>query len=245
VPLAAIVGGVFEALLANEIVAEVLPLAFGAKITVKVALCPAVSVVGSDKPDRVNSELLEVAEETVTLDPLAVSVLVRFFVAPTVTFPKLRLAGLTASWPLAVPMPLSEIARVVLGAFDVTVTVPLADPAALGANCTVNVRLCPAVSCVGVVRPEIENPGPETVAWLKLTVVPPELVSVSDSVLLFPTCTLPNDKLLGFAVSAPGTLPTPLKGRLRLGFVASLVKATLPVAAPLLLGEKVTEKFTL
>ena len=38
VPLAAMVGGVFEALLAKEIVAEVLPLAFGAKITVNVAL---------------------------------------------------------------------------------------------------------------------------------------------------------------------------------------------------------------
>ena len=201
--------------------------------------------MGSDKPDRLNSELLEVAEETVTLAPLAVSVLVRFFVAPTVTLPKLKLAGLTASWPLAAPVPLRETARVGLGAFDVTVTVPLAEPADLGAKTTVNVRLCPAVSCVGVVRPEIENPAPETVAWLKVTVVPPELLSVSDSVLLLLTCTLPNDKLLGFAVSAPGTLPTPVIGRLRLGLVASLVKATLPVAAPLLLGAKVTEKFTL
>ena len=43
----------------------------------------------------------------------------------------------------------------------------------------------------------------------------------------------------------PGRLPVPVKGRLRLGFVASLVKATVPFTVPLADGAKLTEKFTL
>jgi hypothetical protein len=89
------------------------------------------------------------------------------------------------------------------------------------------------------------KPDPASVAWLTLTVEPPELVSVTERLRLLPTCTLPNAKLVGLVVSAPGTLPTPLKGRLRLGFVASLVMATPPLADPPFLGANVTEKLTL
>jgi hypothetical protein len=45
----------------------------------------------------VNSELFELAAEIVTLDTLAVTVLLRLLVAPTVTLPKLKLEGLIAS----------------------------------------------------------------------------------------------------------------------------------------------------
>jgi hypothetical protein len=40
-------------------------------------------------------------------------------------------------------------------------------------------------------------------------------------------------------------LPVPVRGRLRLGFVASLVNATLPFTVPLVDGAKVTEKLVL
>lgn len=144
-PLAARVA-VFEALVVNPTDADVLPLACGEKVRVNVALWPAASVAGRDKPETLNSELLDEAEEIVTLAALAVSVLVRLLDVPTFTFPKLRLEGFTVSWPLAAPVPLSAMARLELGAFDEIVSEPLVVPAEAGANRTVKVRLCPAVS---------------------------------------------------------------------------------------------------
>lgn len=82
-------------MLMNPIDADALPLACGENLSVNVALCPAERVAGRDKPEMLNSELFDEAEERVTLAPVAVSVLVRLLYAPTLTFPKLRLAGLT------------------------------------------------------------------------------------------------------------------------------------------------------
>ena len=53
--------------------ADVLPLTCGANVSVKGTLCPAAIVRGSVTPLNANSELLELAEETVTLEPLALS----------------------------------------------------------------------------------------------------------------------------------------------------------------------------
>ena len=59
--------GEFEALLSKETLAEAVPLAWGAKITVNDAFCPAAMVNGKENPLRANSEVLGVPEETVTL----------------------------------------------------------------------------------------------------------------------------------------------------------------------------------
>src|SRR5260370_2234581 len=69
---------------------------------------------------------------------------------------------------------------------------------------------------------------------------PPELVSVSDKVVLLPACTLPNARLVGVAASAPCVTPVPESGRLKLGFAPSEAILTLPGAAPLVFGEKST-----
>lgn len=60
-------------------------------------LWPAARVSGSEIPLTVNSEVLMLAAETVTPDPLAVSVVVRLLLCPTVTLPKFSVAGLTAN----------------------------------------------------------------------------------------------------------------------------------------------------
>lgn len=73
---------------------------------------------------------------------------------------------------------------------------------------------------------------------------PPEFVTVSDKLRLLPACTLPKVREVGFAVSAPGTTPTPLKGNAKVGFVASLAKVMPPLAAPVAFGANRTEKFT-
>ena len=60
-------------------------------------LWPAARVSGSEIPLTVNSEVLMLAAETVTPDPLAVRVPVKLLLCPTITLPKFSVAGLTAS----------------------------------------------------------------------------------------------------------------------------------------------------
>ena len=98
-----------EALLANERVAEAVPLLCGVKATEYETLWPAAIVVGSDMPLRANSELLLLADVIVTLVPDAVNFPLCEAVEPTVTFPKDALVGDTLSWPEVVPVPLSGI----------------------------------------------------------------------------------------------------------------------------------------
>lgn len=71
----------------------------------------------------------------------------------TVTLPKLRLEGLAVRSPGVTPVPVSPTVRGELEASDVIVTLPLADPAAWGANATVKVVLCELASVKGAVMP--------------------------------------------------------------------------------------------
>lgn len=61
-----------EVLMKNESVAEALPLVLGAKLTVKGITCPAATVTGRVRLPIAKAELLELAEDNVTLAPLAV-----------------------------------------------------------------------------------------------------------------------------------------------------------------------------
>ena len=79
---------------------------------------------------------------------------------PTVTLPKPRLVGFEPSEPGAIPVPDKGIVSVVLEAFEVMVTLPLALVAVWGANVTVKFVLCPAVSVTGAVIPVRVNPVP-------------------------------------------------------------------------------------
>jgi hypothetical protein len=85
----------------------------------------------------------------------------------------------------------------------VTVTLPLTAPADGGVNETLKLALCPAVSVTGVAIPLKVNPVPLTPTFEIVTLVPPVLVTVSDSVCFVPTCTLPKLKLVGFDPRAP------------------------------------------
>ena len=92
--------------------------------------------------------------------PVLVTVSESDLLLPTVTPPKLRLAGLAPSAPGVTPVPDRGMVSVGLEALDVMVTLPLALPADDGANETVKVELCPAVSVTGVVMPLTLNPDP-------------------------------------------------------------------------------------
>ena len=62
------------ALLANNMLPDVAPVARGVNVTVNEALWPGKIVAGRDMPLRENPKLLLVAEEMVTLAPKAVTV---------------------------------------------------------------------------------------------------------------------------------------------------------------------------
>src|SRR5271169_6179444 len=127
-------------------------------------------------------------------------------------------------------------------AFDTTDRLPLAAPALVGVKVAVNVTLWLDVSVRGKLNPLIENTAPVTFACVMVTDDPPVLVSVSDKFALLLTWTLPNARLVGFAASAPGVTPVPESGMLKLGFEPLEVMLTLPLAAPLAVGEKSTVK---
>src|SRR6266550_2104839 len=115
-------------LLAKVRVAEVLPEACGAKVTPNETLCPEVIVSGKEIPLNENSVPVLRAEDTVTEPMLALKVAVFFRLEPTVTFPKLMLVGLTASWPGVTVLPESGIETEGLAAFELIVRAPLIVP---------------------------------------------------------------------------------------------------------------------
>ena len=131
------------ALLANVRVAEALPEACGANVTPNEILCPEAIVSGKEIPLNENSGPVLRAEDTVTEPLLALKVAVFFRLEPTVTFPKLMLAGLTASWPGVTVLPESGIETEGLAAFELIESAPFIVPVDddKGANVTLKVKL--------------------------------------------------------------------------------------------------------
>jgi SpoU rRNA methylase family enzyme len=196
-------------------------------------LLPAAIVTGNDKPPTLNTELFELAAVTVTLAPLAVKLPDAVPLVPTTTLPKARVVGLTVSCPTAVtPVPDNGIVSVGFDAFEVIVTFPLAAPAEGGVNETLKVALCPDVSVTGAAMPFTLKPDPLTPTCEIVTLWPPLFVTVSDSVCLFDTCTLPKLRLVGFDPSVPAVTPVPDNGIVSVGFDAFEVIVTFPLAAP-------------
>jgi hypothetical protein len=125
--------------------AEAVPVAVGAKVTVKGTLCPAAIVTGKVSPARVNWALLELADDRVTLPPLAVTLPFWLWVVPMLTLPKLMDPGVTPSVPLELA-PVPDRATVTEGsdAFELRERVPLAVPTTVGEKTTDKVALLPA-----------------------------------------------------------------------------------------------------
>src|SRR5271169_428985 len=130
--------------------------------------------------------------------------------------PNARLEGFAVSAPWVTPVPESGMLRLGFEPLEVTLTLPLAAPLAVGEKSTVNEVLWPAFSVKGKDRPLKLNPAPAAEAAEMVRLDPPVLVSVSDKLVLLPTGTLPNAKLVGFAVSAPCVTPVPESGMLSL-----------------------------
>lgn len=128
-----VIAGV-DPLLAMEMLPETLPTAVGANCTVKLTFDPALIVAGIGGPLTVIPEPLAVALDTVIIVvPEFVSTRLLEALPPTLTLPKLIDVG-AALRPGVVPVPVKDM---VAGEFEASLTsenVPLAAPAACGAN---------------------------------------------------------------------------------------------------------------
>lgn len=78
-----------------------------------------------------------------------------------------------------------------------------------------------------------------------MTLAPPVFVTVSDKDCGLPICTLPKLRLVGLDDNAPGAVPVPESGMLRVGLDAVEVMVTLPLGLPADRGAKVTLKVEL
>ncbi len=185
-PLRDWTAGEFAALLVKERLPEAAPLALGVKVTVKEADEPAATVTGREMPDSVNSFVM-LSDENVTAAPVAFSAPLSEELEPTAKLPKLNVAGETANWPGALPVPESVMLSGELDASDTIDTMPLADPEPVGAKVTEKVTLWFEDRVAGNVNPLTEKTAPETLAWDMVTVDPPVLVTVSGLLLLLPT----------------------------------------------------------
>src|SRR5579863_5151538 len=133
------------------------PGAVGWNEALKLALCPAASVIGAVNPFMLKPDPPAIATcEIVMLDPpVLVRVSDRVCLVPTGTVPKLRLAGFDPRTPAKTPVPVSPIFKTGFAASDATETAPLAPPVVVGANETVKVVLCAGFRVSGVESPLI------------------------------------------------------------------------------------------
>ena len=120
---------------------------------------------------------------------------------PTVALPKLNAEGAMVSWPCAVPVPESETLKVEFDPLDATVMSPVALAADCGVNTALKVTLAPGLRTSGKLGPLMLNPVPVAVACEIVTFDPPVFVNESIKVAVLPTCTLPNARLKGLALS--------------------------------------------
>lgn len=109
------------------------PDAIGAKVKVKLVLCPPLKVRGVLIPPSAKPDPLTATCEIVMLDELElVTVSTSDCVLPTVTLPKFKLVGFEPRDPAAVPLPEREIVAALFVASLVMVLVALNAAAAFG-----------------------------------------------------------------------------------------------------------------
>ena len=226
---------VLEALLVKDALADAVPLDWGAKLTLNDTLLPAARVIGKESPLTLNSDVLMPALVIVMLEPVAVKDAGRLLLCPTVTLPKLNVAGLTANCPETVAVPAMEMVSEESVASEITETDPEALPPEVGANTVPKVKLCPEASVIGSVNPVTRKPVPVTAAWLTVTLEPPVLVRVSDWVALPFTGTLPKLMLESLVLRTPAVaedpeaIPVPETGTSRaVGWVVAAELVTVP-----------------
>jgi hypothetical protein len=237
VPLSAIETFGSLAVLVIRMLPAAAPTVVGANCAVKVVLWFTAKVIGVDSPVALNPVPVALTVKMVALAfPLLVKVIDCCPLPPVATFPNATLPGLASKVELvATPVPTMVTTCGEPGALSVNVMLPVCAPAAVGANCALNERLCPAVKVVGRESPLIPKPVPATVARLIVRLEVPLLVSLTLCVPLCPTSTFPNVNADG-AIVKPVCVPVPVIEIASGELEASLTIVKLPVIAPPAVG---------
>jgi hypothetical protein len=231
------------ALLATVTDPATLPVADGANITFNTAVCPGVTVVLAPAPLAVNPAPVTTTLEIVTFAfPVFVSVTPSELLLPTSTLPKFRLLVLALSVVVdAMPLPLVAIASGVLGALLTSEIEPVAFPADVGANTTLNVAFWPAAMLIGNARPEVLKPAPVTFALEIVRLALPPFCNVIVCELLEPIATAGKLALVGIAASCGcSAMPLPLV-TIASGVLGALLTSEIePVTFPADVGANTT-----
>lgn len=150
--------------------------------------------------------------------PLDVTVTFSIELDPTATLPKFRAIGLTVSCGSAAATPvLARLTTAVEFVEELLLIVsdPATAPVVIGAACTFSVTDFCGLSVSGKVAPLTVKPAPLTVAEEIVTAAVPVEVSVTGSIALDPTVTLPKFRLAGLtesvAVPEAAADPEPLR----------------------------------
>jgi hypothetical protein len=225
------------ALLVIVMLPDAVPAVVGANCAMKLVLWLAPSVSGAESPTAEKPLPLALTAEIVVLVvPVFFSVMVCWPLLPTATLPKDALPGVAVKVELPeTPLPTKVIDCGDVGALSVNTILPVAAPAAVGANCTLKDSDWPPVSVFGNDRPLMPKPFPVTVAILMTTLVVPVLVNCTFWVLLCPTVTFPNVSAEGETLR-PVCVPVPLIEIANGELEASLITVRLPVIAPAAVG---------
>lgn len=123
-------------------------------------------------------------------------------VLPTRTLPKSRLLTLELSSAVAArAVPLAEITSGEFGASLTKEIEPVAFPAKLGVNVTLNVELWPTAMLIGSAKPDVPKPPPVTEALEIVTLAVPAFCRVIVCEPLVPVVTVGKLALVGVAES--------------------------------------------
>ena len=133
----------------------------------------------------------------------AVSVTVQSSVPAPVSESLLHVSPLSTPSPVATaPVPVRPIVAVPDEALSVSVTAPVAAPAAVGSNPTVSVAVCPGFRVTGQLIPDMLKPFPVTEPALMVSAAVPVELSVTVCVDGVFSVTFPKLSTLGLSVSA-------------------------------------------
>lgn len=165
---------------------------------------------------------------------------------PVVTSPKAMLVGVTDICGVAAtPVPDRATGGTAVAESLATVTLPVTAPAVVGANLTFPTAVVPGVSVSGRIKPETLKPDPVAVSAVTCRSAVPLFRRVNCCVPDDPVVTLPNDMLVGVIASCgAGATPVPVNDTGAAAVPELLVKATLPVKLPPVVGANRTEPAT-
>jgi hypothetical protein len=235
-----------EELLVIAIWPLAVPVAVGSNWTWSVTDCVGFSVTGKLAATIVKPAPVMAAELTVTGDvPVDVRVNDCVVAVFTVTLPKLRLVALTVNcgFVAAVPVPL-RVTAVVPPVDELLLIViwPLAEPVAVGRNCTCSVTAWVGFSVTGRLPLTIVKPAPVIAAEFTVTGDVPIEVNVNDFVAEEFTVTLPklNEVALNDNCGVVAA-PVPLRDTVVvLPLTELLLIVRLPAADPVAVGANFT-----